>query len=76
MKDYCTCGFRQIDQTFLSGGFVFCRDCAQVLGCDVGPIDPVVGPHPAEVCEEGVFACWAHWHSVAALALSHSFSKQ
>ena len=73
MKDYCTCGFRQIDQTFLSGGLVYCLDCRQPICCDVVPINPkAVAPHPAEVCEEGLFACWPHWHGVAALAVAHA----
>ena len=76
MKDYCTCDFRLSEQTFLSGGIVFCLDCGQPLCCDFAPIDPAVEPHPAEVCEEGRFACWAHWNGVEALALAHSFSNQ
>ena len=32
MKDYCTCGFRRIERTFLSEGIVFCTDCLQPKG--------------------------------------------
>ena len=72
MKDYCTCGFRRVEQTFLSGGFVFCTKCRRHLCCDVVPTDPAVEPHPAETCDEERFACWSHWNGVAALAVAHS----
>ena len=71
MQDYCTCGFRWVDQTFLSGGLVFCVDCRQPLCCDVVRMDPTVDPHPAEIANEERFACWRHWDSVANLAVSH-----
>ena len=72
MKDYCTCEFRRIEQTFLSGGVVYCIDCRQPLCCDVVHINPTVKPHPAEVTNEDSFACWEHWDSVVDLAVVHA----
>ena len=77
MKDYCTCGLRRIEQTFLNGGVIYCEDCRQPLCCDVvtkhhSPAEP----HPAEVRDAESFGCWRHWDSVADLGVSHSFSRQ
>ena len=74
MKDYCNCGFRRIEETFLSGGIVYCVDCRQPLCCDVVQLDyPTVAPHPAEVfLDEGHIACWAHLNSVVNLTVSSS----
>ena len=76
MKDYCTCGFRRIEQTFLGDGIVFCSDCRQPLCCDVAHLDPTVEPHPVAIADENHATCWRHWNGVEATALSHSFSKQ
>ena len=76
MKDYCTCGVRRIEQTFLSGGIVYCVDCRQPLCCDVVHFDSTVVPHPAEITDKDYFACWAHWNGIEATAISHSFSEQ
>ena len=40
MMDYCNCGRRRIDETFLSGGLIFCIQCKQALFCDVTVLDP------------------------------------
>ena len=76
MMDYCTCGRRRIDETFLSGGIVYCIACRQPLCCDVVHLDPAVEPHPAEITDKDLFACWAHWNGIDATALSQSFSRQ
>ena len=76
MKDYCTCGIRRIDQTFLSRGFVFCVDCRQPLCCDVVLSHPTVEPHAAEVGDGHHFECWRHWDSVANLSVSHAVAAK
>ena len=75
MKDYCTCGIRRIEQTFLGEGIVYCSDCRQPLCCDLVLNDPRVETHPAENRNEGRFTCWQHQYDVAGEALSHTFSK-
>ena len=76
MKDYCTCGFQRIDETFFSGGSVYCQACRQPLCCDFTLIDPTMEPHPAEITDKAVFACWAHWNGVAALAVAHAVAAK
>ena len=76
MKDYCTCGFRRIEHTFLSGGSVNCSDCRQPICCDVVRTDPTVETHPAETRNEGRFACWQHRYGVADLVGAHAMNKQ
>ncbi len=71
MKDYCTCGFRRVEQTFLSGGFVLCVTCREPLCCDVVPIEARVEPHAAELAIDEHFTCWPHSDSVANLAVCH-----
>ena len=73
MKDYCSCGFRRIEQTFLTGGVVYCVDCREPLCCDAVLFNPTVETHPAEIANEDRFSCWRHWDSVADLVVSHAF---
>ena len=66
MKDYCNCGSRKIEQTFLSGGIVFCVDCSQAVCCAaVGIGNRRIAPHPAELANGTHFACWPHSDGVA-----------
>ena len=60
MKTYCTCGIRRIEQTFVSGGVVFCIACKHPVCCRAALGDPAIRPHAAEVAVGQRFECWAH----------------
>ena len=67
MMDYCTCGRRRIDETFLSGGLIYCIQCKQALCCDATILDPTLGPHAAEVADGETVFCWPHRAAVEVL---------
>jgi hypothetical protein len=67
MKDYCTCGRRRIDETFLSCGLVYCGQCKEPLCCDGSLLDPSLQPHAAEVTDGETAFCWAHRTAVEVL---------
>ena len=73
MKDYCTCGFRRIEHTFLSEGFLFCSHCEKQVCCGTVSLDKDAKPHGAEIAHKDHFVCWLHHRDgVADLKAIHS----
>ncbi len=74
MMDYCTCGRRRTDKTFLSCGLVYCVQCKQPLCCDMTLLDSTFGPHAAEAADGEMVYCYAHREAVEVLtSRSHTF---
>ena len=65
MEEYCTCGFRRIDQAFFTADHVYCSNCDQAVGCDVTALDDTVKPQPAEMTGGVLLLCWHHYYGLA-----------
>ena len=71
MEDYCTCGFRRIDQAFSNAGLVHCSNCYKTVCCDVAVVLTTEEPHAAETADKENVLCWRHHDIVAAGGVPH-----